>query len=174
MTNRKTDNIPLLVVRDLLNLKCVKCFILRLSVVLRRFNLHLIGLDPDERGGIQFAADAPVDARALEAVRSKTLLRFRVALRARVLFADPLLLLLIPDADGAVRVVSAMAAHPVFSANRFIKDVHVAARVLIEEQLRALFRDLCNADVNLVSVQRAEYKLFVLAHLITTLLPRLR
>jgi hypothetical protein len=90
-------------------------------------------LNFDVWSGIQFSADAPIEAGSFERVRSKTFLLLCVALCASVFLADPLLFLFVPDGYDAVCVVSGVASHPTELTDSLIQNVLVATGILVQQ-----------------------------------------
>ena len=121
--------------------------------------LLLVEDDLNLGGGVEFAADAPVESGALEGVGRLPLLRLGVALRADVLLGYPFAGFRVADFDGAVEAVAdeLVRALPAHRAVEFVENLHIYAGVLVEKKV--YFDDavpadgLRYADVNLVGGQ---------------------
>ena len=94
---------------------------------------------PNKRSRVQFPADSPVEAGTLETVARFSFFGFRVTFLSAIRFPDPLSGFTF-DADPAkqVSLTLVMFALPVFRANGFIQNAHIATRVLIEQEGDAL------------------------------------
>ena len=83
-----------------------------------------------------------------------------VALSTRIFLPYPLAVLL--DTNGAEEVAAMLhvLSLPVVCAYRLIEDVHIAAGILIEEELCAILGASCHAALDFICIQNSE-----LAHL---------
>ena len=138
-------------------------------------DLHLVfAPDHGSRRRVELPSDSPVEAGAFEAVGRQSLLSLRVGLCSGVLLGDPLLLLIIPDHHATICVVPSVHPLPVHRADRFIKDVLVHPRILVEEEhyaglyLSVFLRSdySCHPDIDFVRSQIAKHSSHSLASLL--------